>query len=321
MNNTVIVYDISDSKSCLVRFPITGYYRVIFKDENRLIHVKRKGPDDLIELDGVDSVQLQEQSKILGFYEDAESNVLTIEQYTEKEKELVKKGFRESEYGSYLFEDIDDEYEYKKFQRKYQPVYYTKTTFSENLPIIRENTAFETNNKFIKSGLSYTSHQPNIFYLDQENAAKSIITETFTRLGMTYDNDCSTKRSKTEKVWSNSKHSGIQYVVAFGEYIFGKRFSYIENTFRGSLSDCEKQYEKLKTELSHIIEYNYKLTFSPIDTNFARELVKESVLFLKSVHTTMDKMTPRVIDEKTYISLKINISNTIESLTSKISKL
>jgi hypothetical protein len=72
--------------------------------------------------------------------------------------------------------------------------------------------------------------------------------------------------SQTEgkKIWGNSNHSHLEYITAFGKYVFtAEKNSMVKgaNNIKGTLETLQKQYEADKKYLETIIESSYSVHF------------------------------------------------------------
>jgi hypothetical protein len=192
------------------------------------------------------------------------ANFKTVEEYQTDRDNLLSKR-------TYLYDDedkwetLEDEYSYKKFVQVWQPIKKTIQEISKPIIVGIQTTKYETGNKYIESCFFNGADKDlNLFIYNRPRALLDIVTECFTELGMIFEEGKSFGTTEGRKIWSNSTHSCIRYVVAFGTYIFGDGWD-IRNSPKGTLEDMISKYEVDKKTLRSIIIGKYNKHFGKID--------------------------------------------------------
>lgn len=187
----------------------------------------------------------------------------------------------------------------------------TKTVQSISEPLLVEEvkTIYDTGNKFIKNAFLNGNSQCDLFIYLRKDAWLHIVKECFDELKMEYFDDCGYLATKNRKIWGNSTHSGIKYVVAFGEYIFDDRFKEPSN-LKGTLEDMRNTYKKDRESIRKIIITKYNKRFGKINENKINfnQLLNDLYELRNSINSIeTKKITQRdLIDSKNKVNLLIN---------------
>ena len=203
-------------------------------------------------------------------YENEEGEKLTVDEYSDTVNTLNLKAHKvwddEEECYNLEFKDLDDEYAKRKFCRKWKVVRATKEVISEPLPVFEQLVRLDTGNEFIQS--LYTTaavgEDVALYIYHRNNATKKIVADCFTKPGMVYTQGASHSQTEGKKIWGNSNHSHIEYVTAFGKYVFtAEKNSVVKgaSNMKGTLAALQKQYEADKKYLETIIESGYNIHF------------------------------------------------------------
>ena len=198
-------------------------------------------------------------SKIITHYEDKDGKKLTLESYEEEYKKLSDKGYSD-EYDIWRFNDIDDEYRYKKFCQRWKAIYRHVTTIGDPLPVETQTIKIITNNEFIKPFFNIGAIEDGLYEYDRVNATLKIVKDCFESLGMEWEDNASYADTDHKKIWSNSNHSHLKYVTAFGGYCFGDEWGSVY-PLKGTLKQCEEKYNEDKNELETTIKSHYQARF------------------------------------------------------------
>lgn len=169
----------------------------------------------------------------------------------------------EDEY-SVKWESLEDEFKYKKFKLIHKPIYKEVQTLSDPLMVEIITTKYDTNNKFIKNAYLNGKGKIDLFEYNQNAAWLNIVSECFKELKMEFADNCSYSATQNKKIWGNSTHSCIRYVVAFGTYVFNDDFKN-PYTLSGTLEDMVKRYEYDRNKIRKIIKTKYNNHFGHID--------------------------------------------------------
>ena len=214
--------------------------------------------------DGIDIRKITETKIITKYVKDEEE--MSFEEYNNIEAKLLKDRWWDED--DYIhWDNLESEYEYKKLTTYWQPVYKTIQEFSEPLKVEEvTELKYDTGNKFIKNIFlnGENTEDISLYTYNLPEARISIVSEIFKSLGFEYEDNISYMRTEGKKIWSNSTHSVIRYVVAFGGYIFGDSWGN-KYTPRGTLEDMQKKYEDDYNKIKKIIMTHYNKTFGKID--------------------------------------------------------
>lgn len=244
---------------------------------------------ELKELKKVNTTQI-----VVEYFDEINQKKITVNEYAKRKRELEDKRL-ENDYGELEFEDLDDEYNYKKFVQYCKPIYKTIETISDNLqPAEEAEIIYDTKNKYIKCRyFTEKEKEPFLYYYDREQALKDIVKNKFNELGFEFIGDCNYEQTKNKKVWANSENSGIRYAKAFGTYLFGDAYDNCRGITE-SLEKCIEYYEEDKENIESIIMRKYNEEYAKIDKEKLKalpELVNNLEYRLNKVHTYKSSST------------------------------
>lgn len=211
----------------------------------------------------VDDIRLVSLTKVTKHYTNG-VDTMTVEEYSDKCKQLSSKYNLEDE----CWNTLEDEFAYRKFVEIWQPVKEDVQTISNPIKVEVLKTVYDTGNPFILNNFLFSGgeKEASLFTYSRQRAIEDIVKNCFESLGMGYVGKLDYHDTKDKKVWSNSSHSGIRFLVAFGTYVFNKSWEVKQNII-GTLEDCQSYYEKDKQELEEIITTKYKEHFGKFDDN------------------------------------------------------
>ena len=120
---------------------------------------------------------------VVEYYDEINQKKITVNEYAKRKRELEDKRL-ENDYGELEFEDLDDEYSYKKFIQYCKPIYKTIETLSDNLqPAEEAEIIYDTKNKYIKCRyFTEKEKEPFLYYYDREQALKDIVKNKMQKL-------------------------------------------------------------------------------------------------------------------------------------------
>lgn len=176
-------------------------------------------------------------SSITDYYKTEDSDILDVIGYNKKLIQLMK-----SADDDMYFDDIDAEYEYKKFKEKYKPVYKQKIT---KTPIEFDVSEYEydTGNQFIESPILTTTNilSQNLLYVYKRKQALSYL----------FDIIIETIPSNIRVVKSHS----LEFAKLNGKFIFTKNKDIFNHPIRrGTLDDLRNLYEEDAKLLNMIVK-------------------------------------------------------------------
>lgn len=209
--------------------------------------------------------QINRTEVTIGYFDQLKQKEITVEEYLQTKKELEDKK-KLNDYGEMEFDNLDDEYNYKKFIQNCKAINKTIETISDNLqPSEEQEIVYDTKNKYIKCCyFSEKNKQPFLYHYNREQAVKDIVKNKFDELGFEFVENCNYNQTKNKKIWSNSKHSAIRYVVAFGTYVFNDAYDNCRE-IRESLEYCLERYEEDKRDIEAIIMRKYNEEYAKIE--------------------------------------------------------
>lgn len=218
------------------------------------------------------------------------------------------------------FPTLEDEFNYRKFRDKWRAVCKNREVISDPIPIVETLIKLETGNPYISSIYLTSDILEGIYVYRRYDALLNIVKEKFEQLGMEFKDKCSYSQTENAKIWGNSSHSGLEYVVAFGSYIFGEKYRLSKNAVvKGTLEYCVSAFEKDKSDIERIIDSRYNAMFNnvKISNEFATNLINKIDTILKQI----DNIQPMKKDYNSFIGLKRNISSLKESVGTYLSSI
>jgi hypothetical protein len=242
-------------------------------------------------------------NKVVDYYINGEDVKSTSDFETERST-LLKS------YTGSVWDSIEDEFEYKKLNTYWKPIYKEIQIISEPYILEKVQRVVETNNPFITSMFA-NGEENDIFEYRKLEALKHTVNEVFTSLGFEFKEDCDTERTRNRKVWSNSAHSGIEFLKAFGGYITPS-YKNIPAVRRGSLENLKKEYEKDVNDLKTIIENRNREHFGSF--NAKRDDMENIVKQLRGLYNSLEVLDvkQKSYDDKRRLGTKVSdMINTI----------
>ena len=231
---------------------------------NEVVNVEGYG-NKRVQIKEGDEVKAITETSVITKYIKGEEE-MSVDEYNEIKNRLLEKQHWD-EYDCLVWEDLESEYEYKKLTTYWQPIYKTIQEFSDPLKVVEiKEINYKTNNEYIQSLFFNGDKNGDItlYVYDRPRARIDIVTKIFKELGFEYESNISYARTEGKKVWSNSSHSVIRYVTAFGTYVFNDSWG-SEFTPRGTLEDMKKMYEEDYNAIKKIIMTHYNRTFGKIN--------------------------------------------------------
>ena len=295
--------------------------KILYLDEGEyLINGKRysfpKWHDNKIELEELNELKkINTTTVIIKYYDEINQKEKTVTQYLKEKKDLLEKGHEEYDDDGYdiVFDNLDDEYNYKKFIQTNKAIYNTIETFSKNLIPPEEVVTYKTNNPYIESCyFTEKDCEPTLYKYNRGQAYLDIVKNKFNQLGFEFVGDCDYNQTKNQKIWGNSEHSCIRYVKAFGSYLFNDSFN-IHNPFvRGTLEDVLEKYEKDKKTIEGIIQRKYNENFATLNQDKLQQLPE----LINEMEYRLNKISPKK-DSWTHYRICAQKLNEIQTLISE----
>lgn len=189
-------------------------------------------------------------------------DVLSVEAYNDFLLDLYANSTFDEDDDERSWNTLEDEFAYRKFTSQWKAKYKEETTYSEPLLIDRSHIRQDSGNPYIVAGFLTGRSDVPLYSYNRSNAVASILAKKFESLGMEFKEGLSYGATEGKKVWSNSTHSGLEYVTAFGKYIIGKNLvPKTRGEFKGSFEHLEKIYKEDKKWIEDLIQVGYNLHF------------------------------------------------------------
>jgi len=241
---------------------------------------------------------------------------MSVAEYIEKDLKLTANrtvlidSYSEEEH---TWTSLEDEFDYKKFKRAWTPIQKTVQEISEPLLFEVEQRQIETGNPYIQSEFAL-GKDTDMFVYNQGAAYIGLLNEVMTELGMEFKGKLDYGQTKKDKVWGNSSHSNIEYVTAFGSYLFGSksRFAKYYNS-KGTLENLTAKYNTDREEIRTHVKDAYNEFFGKIDmSEFDFNYLLNKLRFIDNSVKFGDF---KKSGETNYSVIKKNLREAIEQVT------
>lgn len=166
--------------------------------------------------------------------------IISVENYDIRLKQLTSKGSYEDY--EWSFDDLDDEFAYRRFKQNWAPVHHTITTESEPFTFDVSTGVLNTDNPFIASLYAMDGQSCKVYTYNRPGAIADILHKTFSELGMTYEDRTAYAKTDGKKIWGHSNGKfDLDYTMAFGTYLSFLK-DYVKSRRRGSLEAMTELY-------------------------------------------------------------------------------
>lgn len=271
--------------------------------DNKVIDINNKSQ---IKVNDVNNIRRITDNVVISYYQDANHNTLSIEEYNNNIKILTQNAIKNYD-NIFNFKDIDDEYAYKKFITKWQPIKTFTQTLSEPLLVEVIYTKLHTGNPYIVPAIinDFTNINKSKIHLCTYNrpaACLSIVNNYMDKLGFKFVND---NNYNVQSEWTNSQHSCIKYVKAFGKYIFDHNWD-IKYNYTDTLDLCLDKYNYDKSNIEKIIYEAYIIKFGYIKEQIFdfKDLVDNIENIIKLMTSVESKVSTKSIHQQALNNLK-----------------
>jgi len=245
-------------------------------------------------------------------------DVLSVEGYNDFLQEL-KVNCTQDEDGDIDWSDLDSEFTYRKFISQWKAKYKEEITYSEPLLVDRSHIRQDSGNPYIVAGFLTGRSDVPLYSYSRSNAVASLLAKKFESLGMEFKEGLSYGQTEGKKVWSNSNHSGLEYVTAFGKYIIGKNIvAKTRGEFKGSFEHLEKIYKEDKEWIENLIQVGYNLHFR--NEGASTVLLSEVYSGIKTCINYVNTLDVKVKSETSKRSALAQLNKLLESVNQEILK-
>lgn len=225
-------------------------------------------------------------------------DVLSVDSYNDFVLEL-RKGSPTDEDGDIQWKDLESEFAYRKFVSNWKPKYKEETVYSEPYLVERTYIKQDSGNPYIKAGFLTGRADVPLYSYSRTEAVADLLAKKFQSLGMEFVQGVNYGATEGKKVWGNSTHSGLEFVTAFGGYLFKKPdLPKTRGEFKGSLEYLEGIYKEDKKWIEDLIQTHYNLHFrnkaaSGVLLSEVRQAVKSSISFVNTMDVKVKSETSK----------------------------
>lgn len=223
---------------------------------------------------------------------------LDIAEY-ERTKSELKLNSTTDEDGDVLWNDLDSEFAYRKWYVQWELVTKEVVEYSEPWLVDRTHIHQDTGNPYIQAGFLTGKADVPLYGYSRTNAVASMMVEKFKSLDMTFQKGVNYGGTEGKHIWSNSEHSGIEYVTAFGKYIFNKQIlPKTHGEFKGSFEYLDKIYQEDKRWIESHIQTLYNLHFrneaaSGVLLSEVHDKLKDVLAYVNTLDVKVKSETPK----------------------------
>ena len=253
-----------------IKFEESEYYSIklprgTYLVDNKVVEVEGYGNADVQVLD-IENVCPISRTSIITKYVSQDEIEISASVYNKAKDELLLYSTKtDEEYdGQIKWNSLDDEFAYRKFLQKWTPVYKNIEVVGDKYSFDIQHTKINTGCKYINSTYINGGDDPMLFEYNRPKAFLDIVNYKFADLGMAYTDSVSYQQTDRKKIWGNSTHSCIRYVVAFGTYVFNDAFD-VKYSPKGKLEDLLKMYNDDKQRIESQIQTKYNIHFGKVD--------------------------------------------------------
>lgn len=307
--NVLKVVSIDDLGLNIVTLP-QGVWLV----DNEVVSVSYQGwasKGHQISVENVDSIHSISKRTVLRSYKNKEDgSSLSVEDYNHAAAVLLKNSTADED-GDVLWSDLDSEFAYRKWRAQWERITEEVTEYSSPWLLDRTHIRQDTGNPYIQAGFLTGKADVPLYSYSRSSAVAGMMAEKFKSLGVVFQKGTSYGGTEGKHIWSNSEHSGLEYVVAFGKYIFNKQIlPKTRGEFKGSFEYLDKIYQEDKKWIESHIQTLYNLHFR--NETASGVLLSEVNDKLKAVLTYVNTLDVKVKSETSKRSAVAKINEAIE---------
>lgn len=313
--NVLKVVSIDDLGLDIVTLP-QGVWLV----DNEVVSVSYQGwasKGHQISVENVDSIHSISKHTVLRGYKNKEDgSSLSVEDYNNAVDVLLKNSTTDGD-GDVLWSDLDSEFAYRKWRAQWERITEEVTEYSSPWLLDRTHILQDTGNPYIQAGFLTGKADVPLYSYSRSSAVAGMMAEKFKSLGMVFQKGTIYGGTEGKHIWSNSEHSGLEYVVAFGKYIFNKQIlPKTRGEFKGSFEYLDKIYQEDKKWIESHIQTLYNLHFR--NEAASGVLLSEVNDKLKAVLTYVNTLDVKVKSETSKRSAVAKINEAIECINKEV---
>ncbi len=291
---------LKDEGVYLVKLP-----RGTYKIDGKVLNIEGYSGAE-VECDSIEILPVS-VTEIVTHYENSTGDTLSADGFNDKRQKLLECCDEDGYWSS-----LEAEFEYKKLTRDWTAVNRKVTQIGDPLPIEVHEVTADLDCKFIKPILS-TKDVTKLYEYDRAAATLHLTEQTFSELGMSFDKGVGYGSTSGKKIWSNANHSHLEYVVAFGKYLWTKNRQPKKGVIRGTLQECCDTYNQDVNYIETKIKSEYNLHFNRANIDLE--------LLVKRIRTIYDGLLEVQSKQKTYSQLrscKVKMSELIEDIEKEL---
>lgn len=288
--------------------------------DNEVVSVSYQGwasKGHQISVENVDSIHSISKHTVLRGYKNKEDgSSLSVEDYNHAASVLLKNSTADED-GDVLWSDLDSEFAYRKWRAQWERITEEVTEYSSPWLLDRTHILQDTGNPYIQAGFLTGKADVPLYNYSRSSAVAGMMAEKFKSLGMVFQKGTSYGGTEGKHIWSNSEHSGLEYVVAFGKYIFNKQIlPKTRGEFKGSFEYLDNIYQEDKKWIESHIQTLYNLHFR--NEAASGVLLSEVSDKLKSALNYVNTLDVKVKSETSKRSALSKITEAIECVNSEV---
>lgn len=249
-----------------IKFNESEYYSIelpkgMYEVDGKVIEVSTFSGEK-VQVKNINNIIPITRKDVIHFYVNGDTQ-LSVEEYNTQLQKLLSHSIQDED-GYRSWDSLEDEFAYRKFISSHSPIYRNIETRGDTLSIEIVESAINSGNPYISSDYINGGKDPLLFIYNRYSAVNDIVSNKFKELGMTFSGKCSYEETNNKKIWGNSTHSGVRFVVAFNKYPLQDKWE-IKYNPRGTLSQLLVLYNKDKEELENILQTNYNIHFGKFE--------------------------------------------------------
>lgn len=270
-----------------------------------------------ISVENVDSIHsISKRTVLRGYKNKEDGSSLSVEDYNHAASVLLKNSTADED-GDVLWSDLDSEFAYRKWHAQWERITEEVTEYSSPWLLDRTHILQDTGNPYIQAGFLTGKADVPLYSYSRSSAVAGMMAEKFKSLGMVFHKGTSYGGTEGKHIWSNSEHSGLEYVVAFGKYIFNKQIlPKTRGEFKGSFEHLDSIYQEDKKWIESHIQTLYNLHFR--NEAASGVLLSEVNDKLKTVLTYVNTLDVKVKSETSKRSAVAKINEAIECVNKEV---
>lgn len=238
-----------------------------------------------------DLVKLNLKENVIGAQHKESGEIISHVEYLNKEKELLSFRRYDDVEEMYIWNSLDDEFNYRKFVASYQHLREKVYEEEEILVEVVKEVLIDTGNPFISSKFSNSGELSNICTYHRSSALMSIAEEKLKELGAERLPDQTFGSNTDGKLaYSIPTHSGIKFLKFAGSYIFtGSSFEGNNLIKVGELETLLEYYKEDEQAVRNIIQNKYLEKFGRFDESKTL-VISESIKKLSNLESNIRKL-------------------------------